>query len=743
MNYKFESFDKAILDRCKYLLCLDDDKFMNEMYDPLEKDENGYAIKDTEGYIHQVKKLCRKFIFNPDPENPNIGKIKQTYKYSKTFKGKGRLFVYGFGLQNLQNKLRAFLVEGIYKDFDIVNSAPTIIYNMASQIEPNKEFKFLHKYITKRNKFFELTGCNKVDILVRMFSDKIYNTNNSVLKYFDKDMKEIQKIIWDKDEYPELKDATKKNKYGSYLSKVYFVKENEILQKSKKKLKLDVPIFDGAYIEETEEYTEDKILEILNNNNFNVKFINKPIKTDIIIDKDILESYDEQIRDYESVKLKFEETHFFIRHPPTYGEILTDSDGVEKVYIYKKNEFSALVEDVDFEIFSQKLGIKVSKEFFKVWSKDSSKRAYDRIDFIPNENFNNPKIFNTFTGFRINKLDLDYNYNEVAVKDYLDHLNLLVNYEEDAFKYLVNYFADMYQNPDKIPSIALLFRSPQGCGKDTMIDFHSAILGKEFTFRTDDIEKVLGGFNEMIQKKIIVQLNELQGVDGFRMKEKLKNIITTEYLNINPKGRTPYDILNFLRMIIFSNNLTPIDIPYDDRRFVVFLAKIKKGSEYFENLRKHLKDENALRSIYDYFMSLDLSNFNITDRPKTEAYKNMRNNNVSPVYNYLYDIFKNDEYKEDFEDEFKVHKKTGNILIQSSALFRNFKYYLEEKGLNYKLDFKKLKSILSDIDIVRKQFKVAGSVKDYYTFNKTDLLKILKDRGVVEEIEELDDDEYF
>ena len=746
-EFKYTSYDKANLKQCKYLIMLDNEKFINEMYDPATPDKGGFKIKDIESYIRQVKTLCRRFLSHPDPDNKDIGILKQTYKYSKSYHNKGRLYVYGFGLQNLQNKLRGFLVQDIYKDYDIVNSAPTIIYNLIKETCPNKEFPTLKKYVNLRDKVLYTYDLKKVDILIRIFSDNPSSSKNLFLLSIDKELMEIKKILWDADQFPELKDKTKKNKMGSYLSKLYHVKENEILQDAKKCLKLDVPIFDGAYIEETEKFKNDDILQILNANSHNVKFINKEIKTDITIDLDIIgDEFNIMDMSYDAIKVKFEEKHFFIKHPPVYGGTYKDENNERQVFVYKKTEFQTLVEDEIYEDYTED-GKMVKRSFFNTWSKDKEKIKYDRLDFIPNENFDNERIFNTFNGFKVNtwenKIDDKFNPEE-ALNSFKDHVNLLVGKEQDAYNYLINYIAHLFQKPDKRPDVALLFKSEQGVGKDTFIDILSSILGDEYLFRTADIEKVLGQFNDKVANKLIIQLNELAGVDGFGYKEKLKNIITADKINMNPKGKTPFDLKSFIRIIIFTNNFTPIDIPHDDRRYIVFKSSPKREKSYYNNIRDWMKCKNCLKHIYNYFMNIDISNFTPDERPLTDAYKEIQSNNISPVYSFLYDLFRDDEYKNIFEGEFHTHKKTGKILIQSSILYRQLKHdYLPNNGQGaYKIDFKKLKVILTAVNVNKEAKKIQGSVKDYYVINKKELLEELKKRGVEDIIEEIDDDEY-
>ena len=108
------------VENCKYLINLGNDRIMAEMYDPIEVNEMGFKIKDIDGYINRIKTFCKRAIFNK-------GEVIQKYYYSKKLQNKGRLFVRGFGLQSCQTSIRGFLIDKSYKDYDMVNAAPTIL----------------------------------------------------------------------------------------------------------------------------------------------------------------------------------------------------------------------------------------------------------------------------------------------------------------------------------------------------------------------------------------------------------------------------------------------------------------------------------------------------------------------------------------------------------------------------------------------------------------------------------------
>jgi len=173
-----------------------------------------------------------------------------------------------------------------------------------------------------------------------------------------------------------------------------------------------------------------------------------------------------------------------------------------------------------------------------------------------------------------------------------------------------------------------------------------------------------------------------------------------------------------------SNNISPIEISHDDRRFVVFKAYgIKPNSEYFKKLVDLKNNKDDIKTLYEYFKNFKI-NLNLReDRPKTQAYLDMKDNNINPLYKFLHNIFIKDEIDEYFiEDDikqYKKHKKLG-ILIQSNIFYENYRYYLEENnliGVKHNITQRTVKTLLTDMGIIKRQVKINNQNKDYYCFN--------------------------
>ena len=215
---------------------------------------------------------------------------------------------------------------------------------------------------------------------------------------------------------------------------------------------------------------------------------------------------------------------------------------------------------------------------------------------------------------------------------------------------------------------------------------------------------------------------------------------------MNEKNIKSYKQTNYIRLFICSNNLTPIEIPHDDRRFVVFKSQRQKPDKsYFQDIRNTIiNNDEAVFALYEYFNTIDISNFDIrNDRPLTDAYKEMKDAEINPLYTYLYENFNDDTYKIEFENKYKQHKVTKDIYVYSDDLLDSYKNYLSIKDITYiKISYKLLKLLLSNIGIINKQIRIGTERIKVYVINKT-LIKQLEDEmGLQEDIEVFNDDDF-
>ena len=96
------------------------------------------------------------------------GKIENTYKYGK-LNYDGRLYVNGFGVQSLQNKIRNYICNDYYNELDITNCHPSLLLYLCE--ENDIYCDTLKNYILNRQNLLEKHNLDKFDILKALNTD--------------------------------------------------------------------------------------------------------------------------------------------------------------------------------------------------------------------------------------------------------------------------------------------------------------------------------------------------------------------------------------------------------------------------------------------------------------------------------------------------------------------------------------------------------------------------------------------
>ena len=500
-------------------------------------------------------------------------------KYSN--KDCGRMMGIKTTIQSISNNLRSELFKNTAYDIDMKNASFSIAKYIIKTYFKEQETNFttLLDYSNNREKYYKYKF-DKLSFISCLFSPSpktfikknIYDNNfNSLIQ----EIHNFQKlVIENKDIFNiNFKDDASD---GSMLSYIIYNIEGQILQKVINEFKsiIIAPVFDGLIF--SKDCDLDNVLKRCNeiSSSYEVEFINKPFPI-CKLNLDSPPLYDEYQNNYKLMKDEFEKDHFIVEDPLIYIKEYESSQGEIKMIYYNKGDFKDNTAIYNYE---DKEGKDVP--FFNAWLKDSQRRSYKTIIWIPSidEKYNFSDNYNTFKGFssklvdipddRLNTINDDYDGKSVLT--FLQHLSLLVNYEKEGVEYLKNYIADMFQNPTILPEIALLFKSKQGVGKDLMTSILGLIIGETLIHKDAKMENIVGNFNDDLQNKLIIQLNEVCGSDGNFNREILKDLITTEKFNINPKYGKKLKCNNYTRIFAASNNKTPLNIPQDDRRYVVF-----------------------------------------------------------------------------------------------------------------------------------------------------------------------------
>jgi phage/plasmid-associated DNA primase len=165
------------------------------------------------------------------------------------------------------------------------------------------------------------------------------------------------------------------------------------------------------------------------------------------------------------------------------------------------------------------------------------------------------------------------------------------------------------------------------------------MLGSEKILQsTKPSQNVWGNFNGQMKNAFLVNLDELSKKEGEGADGYIKGLITEPRITINEKGIIPYEIASYHRFFITTNNEDPVRTSKDDRRKLIVRAsdELIGNREYFDKMYAMLDDNDAVRSVYEYFKTLPgADKFSKVQMPETEYHRDIKEAQTSPVELWL------------------------------------------------------------------------------------------------------------
>ena len=574
------------------------------------------------------------------------GETKRIYSFTeKTPLNVGGRLYCGNSIQGLSSKVRGFLLNGITTDIDMRNAHPVILKYLCKQ--NNIDCPNLSYYITNKDIILERLGKEyKTEFLKAVNTQKINKKiKDDFFKNFDAECKIIQNKLTLLDCYKHIVNTVPLNKeynwLGSAINRILCVYENTILQEAisfinSKQIEICSLMFDGLMVYGDYYDNDELLVELADfvNGKFeglDIVFTYKEHSNEIEIPDDYLPEIIEIEDTFEKISEEFELSHskinnksFFIKQTP------------EKIIIMTKQQLITTYENMVYHKLKDDKVVECN--FINDWIKNNPKqRCYDDIECYPNSNLCPKNIFNTWRPFAM-ELVTDYTPNMNALDMVRNHIKVLCGNDEVVANYLEYWIAQMIQFP-AVKSNCPTIISKQGAGKGTLLKLICAMIGEDKYFETTTPSRdVWGDFNGRMANTFLVNLDELSRKETLECEGKIKGLITNPKMTINEKGVKQYGIISYHRFIGTTNNEDPIKTEKDDRRNWVIRAsdELIGNVEYFNKINEYINDVNIVKTCYEYFKSIpDMINFNKIPMPVTEYQADMKEQNVSPIENWL------------------------------------------------------------------------------------------------------------
>jgi hypothetical protein len=298
---------------------------------------------------------------------------------------------------------------------------------------------------------------------------------------------------------------------------------------------------------------------------------------------------------------EFEKTHAKIINKAVYIKELPD-----EIIIMSKDKLKTSYEHM--ECGKNKSG--TPQSFIYKWTTcNNGIRNYEDMNIYPDASQCPDDCFNLWRPFAYELMDGPYEKNIIGRDSIYNHIRILCDHDEVVYNYILDWIAHMLLFPAR-KSIVPTFISKQGAGKGTLIHLLSRIIGNNRVFETANPSRdVWGDFNGIMATAFLVNLDELSKKETLHNEGKMKNLASEPTIAINNKGMNMFVIKSYHRFIITTNNEDPVKTSKDDRRNLIIRSSDEKmkDKQYFINLRKHIDDDDIIRTICEDLKTRNVS----------------------------------------------------------------------------------------------------------------------------------------
>jgi putative DNA primase/helicase len=183
----------------------------------------------------------------------------------------------------------------------------------------------------------------------------------------------------------------------------------------------------------------------------------------------------------------------------------------------------------------------------------------------------------------------------------------------EIYQWVLRWLAYPIQHPGAKMRTALVFHGPQGAGKNLFFETVMAIYGEYG--RIVDQSAIEDKFNDWASRKLFLIADEVVArAELYHVKNKLKGIVTGEWIRINPKNVAAHDERNHVNLVFLSNERQPLVLDKDDRRYTVIWTPEKLPEDFYGDIRAEL-DAGGVAALHQHLATLDLGDFSEHSKP--------------------------------------------------------------------------------------------------------------------------------
>lgn len=314
----------------------------------------------------------------------------------------------------------------------------------------------------------------------------------------------------------------------------------------------------------------------------------------------------------------------------------------------------------------------------KKWLRDPDKRQYHELVFRPAGC--KSEQYNLFKGWGVEPSE------QGSCDLFLAHLREnICDDDSEAYEFLLDWIADIFQNPQIKHNTAVVLQGEQGTGKSIFAETIGHLVGRQHFTVIASIGELVGRFNKQYATSMLIFADEALAPRDLERRGKLKHLISSTTLTIEEKGKDSYPVDNYTRFIFASNNDTVIPAENNERRYFVLRVKNTRRNDtaYFGAMAAQLNN-GGYAALMKFMLAREIKS-NLRVCPKTQYLRAQMINMQDPTQAWILQRLQAhslngkawlDDFYQVYRDEIR---SAGESARDKSWFSRDFKKYFPHR----------------------------------------------------------------
>lgn len=253
----------------------------------------------------------------------------------------------------------------------------------------------------------------------------------------------------------------------------------------------------------------------------------------------------------------------------------------------------------------------------QIWLSDEKRKEYrGGIHFRPDQptefDAANGLTYNMWRGWKVKPKEGSWKLLKAHIRE------VLCNNNHAHYKWILDWMADMYQDPANPKGCAVVMHGVEGCGKGTFMEAMGRTLGRHYKHLTQE-SHLTGQFNGHMQDAMLVFADEVTYGGSRKTSGNLKALVTEPKLMVERKGVDAYSFKNCARIGIASNEDWFIPAGPQSRRWFVLEVsdKYAQNDRWFTPIYEEM-DNGGIEAMMYELMERKITS-NLKTAPVTDA----------------------------------------------------------------------------------------------------------------------------